>query len=269
MSLIYLQESKIEASFLIAIYALNMGDNLGTTLDLSSVEFIPLKIAFSVLNHLSVEREINDEFHQKIYNEYSIYPDSLSLSEGAIAFFPLFLFYYGDNRNLDKKLELIKDNYFSSNTNLNSWKILIIITNLILRKKLEIDKITLQTVSFLEQYTLEELEAIKIVEHLIREKIYLTEAEKILQAKIDNHELGIYQALYSFLCLPNNIPMSLSRSKQFIHQQETTRILTGFLLGLYNGYSPIYSFVNFTYQEKAFEQIIDQFVAQWRGKIAQ
>lgn len=44
----------------------------------------------------------------KIYNEYSIYPDSLSPSEGAIAFFPLFLFYYGDNRNLDKKIRVNK-----------------------------------------------------------------------------------------------------------------------------------------------------------------
>lgn len=269
MSLIYLQESEIEASFLMAIYALNMGSNLGKNCDLSSVESIPLNIAFSMLNHLSMEREINDEFYRKIRNEYNIYPDSLSLSEGAIAFFPLFLFYYGDNSNLDEKLELIKNDYFTSNTNLNSWKILIITINLILQKQLKIDNIALQIVSFLEKYTLEELEAIKIVEHLIREKIYLTEAEKILQAKIDNHELGIYQALYSFLCLPNNIPMSLSRSKQFTHKQETTRILTGFLLGLYNGYSSIYSFVNFTYQEKAFEQIIDQFVAQWRGKIAQ
>jgi len=268
MSLIYFKESEIEASFVTAFYALDFNNN-NPIHDLSEVNYFPLKISFFLLNFLATQQYTQGVSYPEIlFNNHSSL-NYLSLDEGAIALFPLFLYFHGDNHNLEQILERIKTNHLPSNFNINSWKILIIVISLIIEKKIKNTNICKEIINYFEEYQEEDIRDIKLIDKLISARIYLTQAEEILRENVDRNSLGIYQSIYNFFCLPDNPKITLLRSQQFTNSQETTRILTGFLLGLNNDYDYIPPLGDIQYQGITIDKIITQFVAQWQVKIAQ
>jgi len=269
MSLIYLPESNIEASFLTAIHAFSLHQKKHISYNLDQINYPPLNISFCLLNFLSTQRQLKPNFHQELFTQDIHSLSQLSLDEGAIALFPLFLYFHGDNHNLEQILERIKTNHLPSNFNINSWKILIIVISLIIEKKIKNTNICKEIINYFEEYQEEDIRDIKLIDKLISARIYLTQAEEILRENVDRNSLGIYQSIYNFFCLPDNPKITLLRSQQFTNSQETTRILTGFLLGLNNDYDYIPPLGDIQYQGITIDKIITQFVAQWQGKIAQ
>ncbi len=267
MSLIYLRESDIEASFLTAVYAFNLNQKNQISYDLDKINYPPLKISFCLLNFLSSQRQLKPNFEQELFPQHIHSFSQLSLDEGAIALFPIFLYYYGDNHGLERELEWIKTNYWGDNININSYKILIVVINLIINKQSISEASIKQIINDLEEYKEEEIREIKLIKQLISEKIYLTQAQEILKENIEENSLGIYQSLYNFFCLPHSPKTALVRSQKFRYSQQITKVLTGFLLGLNNGNDGISILGDFQYQGKKIQQIIKQFVAQWQGHL--
>lgn len=266
MSFIYLLKSNIEASFLTGVQALSFDKNNSLN-DLCQINYLPLNLSISLLHSMANQKINYHNFYQELFDNDDYFFCDLSLDEGAIALFPLFLYFYGDSHNLEQVLEKIKTNHFSSNFSVNSWKILVIVINLIIEKKINNTSISQDITSYLEEYQEEDISEIKLIEELINKRIYLTQAEEILRENIEQNSLGIYQSIYNFYCLPHNSKITLLRSQQFTNSQETTRVLTGFLLGLNHGYAPILSLGDIKYQGKTIDKIVEKFVAQWQGKL--
>lgn len=264
MSSCYLRESAVESSFLSAFSAYTF-DNKKYFNDLFYLDYLPLKNSFILLNNISNNYYNPINSYQQILPNDDYFFNNLSLDEGAIALFPLFLYCYRDNHNLEEILEQIKNNYLSSNTNINSWKILIIVINLILEKQIKNTNISQQIINSLEEYEEEEIKEIKLIDTLISEKVYLTQAEEIFPKNIEQNSLGIYQSIYNFFCLPDNPKVTLLRSQKFTNSQESTRILTGFLLGLHNNNYPFFSSKKIQFQGEYLDKIIKKFLHQWRG----
>lgn len=269
MSLIYLRESNIEGSFLVAVYGLNSLQNNVPISDLSTVHYFPLKVSFYLLNFLANKGYTYGNFDKDFLNNYKSDFKQLSLDELAIIFFPLFLYFYRDNRKLEQELEYIETNYLSPQININSLRVFIIVINLIIEKKVKIGNFYTSIIDKIEDYTEDDLKEINIIDKMIYQKFFLTQVEEIFRENIDQNSLGIYQSIYNFFCFIDNPKFTLLRSQKFVDAQESTRILTGFLIGLNNDYCPIPNGGDIQYKGESINNIIQKFVAQWQGNIAQ
>ena len=204
----------------------------------------------------------------------------------TIALFPLIIYCYKNNYKLEQELERLTNYVSIAKTSLNNIKIISLIIYLILDQKINCDKISIQISKGIESNNLEYLRWIKLIEIIIEQKLSLTKVEeKIINSDLSSlSNLGIYQALYSFLTMPKNWEICVHRSKQFSQQQLETTILTSFLLGLYNGYLAIpYHWRKIVSSENAknqklndfnfyssiskLENISQQIVARWQGKL--
>lgn len=109
------------------------------------------------------------------------------------------------------------------------------------------------------------------VDRLVKNRVTLSKAEKILSENYPQEKLYIYQALYNFFSHPYHIEISLKRSLYFSHQTKETAILTGYLLGLYRGYFNIPQswlfFPELKDEIREIERLSNKLVAQWAGKI--
>ena len=214
----------------------------------------------------------NYEYHESIITNQLIESKShFNASEVAIALFPLIIYCYQSPYKLEQELNKLIELQLLTIKEINSIKILSLIVYLILGNNLNLTIISEQISQESELKNGEEIIEIQIIKKLIKQKLPLTQVEEELNCRITPSNLGIYQALYSFLSMPENLEISLSRSSQFSQQSETTTILTGLLLGLKHGYLTIpYQWrkaIVTDKQIKPIETLSKQLVARWQGKL--
>ena len=160
---------------------------------------------------------------EKISNDL----DKINDTEKAIALFPLVIYYYENTDKLERELDYLYQSKLLNINLINGLKILTAIAHLVIQKQIKPEQISKQLKEKLQIETEEELKIIAIIEQHINQKSPLTQVENTLSTMTNSSDLGIYQALYSFLSMPNNLPVSLSRSSQFSKQTRETTILTG------------------------------------------
>ncbi len=262
---IYLEYSQVFGSLVSSLIAFKLTKN-----NLEIEEYLPLQICFYLLEDITNRSQYNldiiiQKFGQQIHD--------FNESQITIALFPLILYHSQNLTQLEIELNLITQNLSLKPEQLDSIKIYIILVILITEKKLINENLFFNIKAKLEEVEEDNIlfSNLELIKQLIEQKLTLLEIEtKFLEIiKLDN--LAIYQALYSFLSLPNNLEISLSRSSQFKYYQTETVVLTGFLLGLKNGYLTIpYQWRKTIEQEESVSKISilsDKLVAKWQGKL--
>jgi hypothetical protein len=281
LEFITLENSPIFASLVSGVIAYNLIDN---SADISSINnYLPwqfnLNLFPRIINLIEEEKLILTEEH--IYELLDC-----NEAEMAIALYPLIIYCYKNDYRLEQELETIINYSSSKDRLLNDLRIFTEVIYLILDKKIEKERIISPINSQIDSDKIESIRLIQFIETAIEQKLPLTKVEEklIAQELYSYPNLGIYQALYSFFCLPENWEISLSRSKQFSQQQLVTSILTGLLLGLYHGYLGIPNHWRKKISSKKIgnqksvdshfvsyilnlENISHKLVARWQGKL--
>ncbi len=262
---ICLKYSQVLGSLISSLIAYKLANDNWQTC--SYLEYLPLQVALKLI-HRIINNHQDDQF---ILTEELIESiDNLNDSEVAIALFPLIIYCYQNVPKLERECDRLNNSLLDKKRDFNDLKIFSIIVYLILDNKIVQQKITKKINEQLELNNLEELKEIQLIETLLINKSPLTRVEEQLTMKIKTSNLGIYQSLYSFLSIPDNLEISLQRSTKFSEQKETSAVLTGLLLGLKHSYSAIpFDWRKTVKTEQIFpeiEQSSQQLVARWQGK---
>ena len=231
-------------------------------------EYLPLQINRIILNNIIT----NENYYDDILSQKMIQvTHEFDENELAIALFPLIIYCYQDIERIEQELNNFKYVNPTQIRELDNLKILIIIVYLILDNQCNNQDLVIAIKDKIEIEKEAEITGIQLIEDLIKSRFPLTQVERQITRHIQASSRGIYQALYSFLSMPENVGMSLQRSRQFSQQRETTMVLTALLLGLKQGYLQIPAhWRQAIAQQDIYTEIAklsQQLVARWRGKL--
>jgi hypothetical protein len=187
------------------------------------------------------------EFNQKSwlmhiandYPNYLKYKSNFNLAETAISLSPLICYSYDNERQLELDLEEGIKLWLKSEFNENVIKFWAFILTEILSKKINFHREFFIKIDSNDYNLTEEFSELKIIKEAILNQLTLTDLSSKFSQKIDPETRVIYQAIYFFISLPNDFYLSLRRSTNINYQPILTSTLTGFLLGLNNGYLAI------------------------------
>ncbi|MBE9221210.1 hypothetical protein IQ215_00725 [Cyanobacterium stanieri LEGE 03274] len=222
-----------------------------------------LNILFLSLKNISNNDifSVNDWLYS--LESHGVYFIDLNLEKRAIALIPLILYCYENPLKLATYLQEIKEKLLIDNLREESIFDLMEIFRLVLTKK---DHLNWQTLINSDRKQLTTLCSITYTNNNIKA------VEKQIKELYNPQEIFIYQAIYSFISLPNYVEISLLRSTCFEHQKQLTAIVTGLLLGLNNGYHSLplswrkYLQLIPLIREKNIDQLSQNFVDKWQGK---
>ncbi|WP_069791871.1 hypothetical protein A5482_007860 [Cyanobacterium sp. IPPAS B-1200] len=180
-----------------------------------------------------------------------------------IALLPLILSCYESKNKLEHNLDQLDLSLNINNDNRENIFNLHLIINCIL---------THNNNNITQVFDLNSSEKIEKIKQFINHKKNINELEKEFKQHYHQQEIGLYQGIYSFLSLSNYVELSLLRSTNFKNQKSSTSILTGFLLGLHNGYHALPFSLKKYFQlipivkEKNIDLLSQQFIDNWQGK---
>jgi hypothetical protein len=240
MKLLYLSKDKVLGSFFTAL----MADNLSSNIDQE-------KIIFRENNHFS--KSINNFF-----NLTSILQD-----KSSIELFPFIIYSYENKETLEIIKQLKKQQ--------KTIEILIIIVNLILVDRINFDDPIQQIINHLETPDLSIINNLNQLDRILKNKETFSIVHEIFKTDFHPESLEIYQALYIFLSNPYTLENSLQRSQYFSQKTQETMILSGYLLGLYHGYSNLpyqwHNILKLNQKNTEIEILTEKLLAQWQGKM--
>ncbi|MCS6941327.1 MAG: hypothetical protein RML10_07325 [Geminocystis sp.] len=214
------------------------------------------------------ENIIRDEDIFQLFSQTSNSRFVFNKSRIPIVIYPLIVYRYGDRKTLSEELYYIGKNMEYSAEEINSWLVWAILIHLIWGREIKMGKITPQITKYLETYKEEEIKPLEVVDMLVEKKSTLREAEAVLTETVDGSELAVYQSIYNFLCLPNNVEKGIMRSTHFQKQKEETIALSSIILGMFNGWKAINKRCWFfrNNRDKLME-MSQKLVDKWRGKM--
>ncbi|WP_017295337.1 hypothetical protein [Geminocystis herdmanii] len=240
MKLLYLSKDKVLGSFVTALIADNLSSNLHQE-----------KIIFSENNH----------FINLLNNIYNL--NSILQYNSSIELFPLMIYSYENRETLEIINQLKKEQ--------KAIEILIIIVNLILVDRINFDEPIQQIIEHLETKDISIINNLNQLDRILKNQETLTIVNEIFNTEFDIELQEIYQALYIFFSNPYHLENSLQRSQYFVKKTQETIILSGYLLGLYHGYSKLpyqwHNILNLNPENTEIEILTEKLVAQWQGKM--
>lgn len=247
MKLLYLSKDKVLGSFLSALIA----DNLSFNLHQEKIIFSENNHFIKILNNLSN------------LNSILLYNSSIEQHRLTIELFPLIIYSYENRETLAIINQLKKEQ--------KTIEILIIIVNLILSDRINFDAPIQQIIDNLEHQDLSIIDRLNQLDRILKNKETFSIVNEIFKPDFDEESQEIYQALYIFLSNPYTIENSLQRSQYFSQKTQETMILSGYLLGLYHGYSKLpyqwYNTLKLICEKNEIEILTEKLVAQWQGKM--
>lgn len=234
--------NKIKGALSGAIIGENLAKYQGNYFEHDLTEISPyLRIALSgidtIINNYDIDQKswlINLE---NTHPDYLKYKGNLSISETALAITPIILYYQENPHKLAQNLEQALQLWLKSELNPNTLKLWGLIISQICQNKLSInqnhDSLFKQLINKKNSDNFSEL---KLIEKCLKNKLTLTNVSTYLLKKLESDSLAIYQAIYCFYTLPDDFYVSSHRSTKINNQSILTSSLTGFMLGLANGY---------------------------------
>lgn len=269
--MIYLRKSHLLASVVSGLSAINLKTENILVFQGIINYFTPLTSCLENLSYLS-QISPSLSFVDSSLFSCSFYPN-FSLGDGAIALFPLMIYSYDNLPKLGKELDKIRDGFLGLDVNINTWKILGVVVGLIIEEKINLRENEVIIRKKLREFGSDEIEInnLLLIEELKEKNYSLEKVSEILIEKVEDKNLAIYQGLYCFFSYPHNLEVSLNRSCQFTTETTTTKVLTGLLLGLFNGYSSIplsWQQRNIVYNGEKIEKIVTRFVDTWAGVLS-
>ncbi|MGI0480043.1 hypothetical protein ACN4EE_04555 [Geminocystis sp. CENA526] len=237
MGLVYLSKNKVLGCFFSALIA----DNLINKSDYL-LEQLPI-----FLNNINK------------FNNLTNFEENISF----ISLFPLIVYSY---QNAETK-EIIEQWQNQQPT----LEILVIIVNLILSKKLNLNEPIKQIINHLNTQDSSLINSLDRLDRTLSNKETLTVIETIFKDNFALESVAIYQTLYLFFSNPYALENCLQRSLYFSQKIQETTILTGYLLGLYHGYSNLSSewlnTIKLNPKTKEIKTLTEKLVAKWQGKM--
>lgn len=194
------------------------------------------------------------EFNQKSwlmriandYPNYLKYKSNFNLAETAISLSPLICYSYDNQRQLELDLQQGIKLWLKSGLNetelyekiIQFWTFIL---KEILSKKTNFNQLFDSQIDGDDNNNLsKEFNQFQtIIKEALDTQINLTDLSTQFSQKLDAEARTIFQAIYFFVSLPNDFYLSLRRSTNINYQPILTSTLTGFLLGLNNGYLAI------------------------------
>lgn len=240
MKLLYLSKDKVLGSFFTALIADNFSSNINQK-----------KIIFSENNHFI--RILNHLSNLNSFLQYN----------SAIELFPLIIYSY-ENREILPIINQLKKQQ-------KTIEVLIIIVNLILSDRTNFDTPIQEIINHLNNQDLSIIDSLNKLDRILKNKATFSIVNEIFKTEFELETTEIYQALYIFLSNPYTIKNSLQRSQYFPQKTQETMILSGYLLGLYHGYSNLpdqwHNTLKLNPQNTEIETLTEKLVAQWQGKM--
>lgn len=246
MKLLYLSKDRVLGSFFTALIA----DNLSSNINRNQKNFFSENNHFvKILNHIF---NLNFIFEGKsLIAQYHL----------IIELFPLIIYSYENRQNTTIIEQLKKQD--------KSIEVLIIIVNLILSDQLNFDNPLPQIIDHLENLSL--INSFNKLDRILKTKKTFTIINETFKTDFELENKEIYQALYIFFSNPYDIENSLQRSQYVSEKTQETMILSGYLLGLYHGYSNLpyqwHHILKLNPENKEIERLTEKLVAHWQGKM--
>lgn len=233
-----------------------------------------LKIALtgirSIINCYQIEQKSWLIHLSNNYPDCLKYKVNLNLAETAIALLGIILYRHEIPLQLEQDLNTAIKLWLKSELNSDSLLLFAAVVRDICQQKLIPSGNPLFSLKTQSKLTAQNEQELKLIRNYINQKLTLTQINTILKQEFSVDSLAIYQAIYCFFSLPDDFYLSLQRSNKFNYQSIVTSTLTGFLLGLNNGYFAIPSNYRYHFESTTIYQEINQLsnnLAQiWHGK---
>jgi len=195
------------------------------------------------------------------------YKNSLTVGQSAIALMPLIVYRHENKNKLEEDLENISKLWLNSPSLHEDLRIWSLFVTLVINN----NQIDSQIINQLSRHcqTKTSQQNLQIIKDCLPKKYPLQQLQ--LKNEIESESLVIYQAIYSFLTIPEYFEISLLKSTQIGEQSNTVAILTGFLLGIYQGYLNIpliwrkYLELSPLVREEKIDQLSKNFLYTWQG----
>lgn len=243
-------------------FAQNPHHSLFLNNDLNSFS-IGLEMAFVAIRTIIHNSSI--DIHKLLLNWHNnhYFFNNLNHSQRAIALIPLILYCHENSYKLETYLQQLTTELQINNFNYQNIFDITLIFQLILQN---------QDNLIANQLLLNNNEKLSKIFSLCQEKKSIKDIEKNIEKIYHPGERAIYQAIYSFISLPNYVELSLLRSTHFDHQKQLTAILTGCLLGFQNKYYSLplswrkYLQLIPLIKDQKIDEISQKFIEHWQGK---
>jgi hypothetical protein len=191
----------------------------------------------TIINHCDLDQKSWLIHLLDTYPDYLKYKNNLNLSQTAIALIPLLLYYQENACQLEQKLTQALQLWLKPELNPNLLKLWCLIISQICQNKLGINPDNDHLFQdLINQKNLDNFPELKLIEQCLTSKLTLTQVSIYLPEQLNSDSLAIYQALYCFYGLPDDFYLCSQRATKINQQPILTSCLTGFMLGLANGY---------------------------------
>ncbi len=193
--------------------------------------------------------------------------NSLTVGQSAIALMPLTVYRHENTKKLEEDLVNISKLWLNCSSTYEDLRIWSLFVTLVINQ----NTINSQIINQLSRHSQTESSQknLQIIKDCLTKKSTLQQLQS--QLEIESQSLVIYQAIYSFLSIPEYFEISLLKSTRIGGQSHTVTILTGFLLGLYHGYLNIpliwrkYLELLPIVREEKIDQLSKNFLHTWQG----
>lgn len=202
--------------------------------------------------------------------DYLKYKANLSITETAIALIPVIIYLHENPAQLEENLNQAIKLWLKPELNSTPLKLWSLVVSQIFQEKSTINQDKFNLSKLTNKKKIVDVAELELIAKYIKNKLTLTKVSTHLQQQLKSDSVAIYLAIYCFYSLPDDFHLSIHRSTKVNYQTILTSTLTGFVLGLNNGYFAIPFNYRYHLESTLIYQEINQrsanLVKTWRGE---